>query len=429
MENTNNTNNTNKLYIKPQFFPAQQQFLNSTKKEVLYSGAFRAGKSLALCYKLLKQVIRNPTNSVLLVRKTCSHLPHTTLKTLLEGDDSPPVLPKGSYKKHPKEQYIQLNGGGRIYYFGLNDPMKIFSMSLGAIGIDEAIEIEEDEYLKLMGRLSLNSGTRQIISVTNPSVPGHYLYKRFFEEKHPNREVILARTIDNPFLPPDYLESLKDYPEILYRRYALGEWTIMEGSIFENFNRKIHVKTINLEEKYWNEYYIGVDIGYTDPSAVYLVGKCGNRLTVIKEFYKNKCLQDTVIKHIESMFKFCNNPCTIVVDPSQAGLIATLQSMGLPAIKAINDILPGISLIRQALEVRNDSPDLIISDTCENLIKELELYCYKPGTEIPIDKFNHGIDGIRYLFLEIHKTNSGPQPVLISPGEEDNEDGWEPLRI
>jgi PBSX family phage terminase large subunit len=399
--------------IKPDFFPAQRKFMDSTKKEVLYSGAFRAGKSLALCYQLIKQVIRNPTNSVLLCRKTCSHLPHTTLKTLLEGDDSPPVLPPNSYKHHQKEQYIQLNGGGRIYYFGLNDPMKIFSMSLGAVGIDEAIELEEGEYLKLLGRLSLKSGTRQMFLVTNPGVPGHWLYKRFFENKHHNREVIIAKTIDNPHLPPDYIESLKDYPETLYRRFALGEWTTLEGAVFTNFNRKINLTSVDYTDLYWNEYYIGVDIGFTDPSCLLLIGKKGSRLTVIREFYKTRCLQDRIIKEIQDMYRWCNNPCSIIVDPSQAGLIATLESLGFPVKKANNDIYSGISLIRQALEKRTDIPDLMIDSSCINLIKEMELYCYKPGTENPIDKFNHAIDSLRYVLNEILVDDTGPKPFVI----------------
>lgn len=407
--------------MNPSFFPAQLQFLNSNKKEVCYSGAFRAGKSRALCFRLVKEVINNPKNTVLLVRKTCAHLKKTTLDVLINGNDAPPVLPMGSYKHNKFEQSILLNGGGRIFYGGMNDPMAIRSMSLGAVGIDEAIELDEDEYLELMGRLSLHSGSRQIFMATNPGVPGHWIYKRFFQQKNVTREIILARTIDNPFIPSDYIESLKDYPDALYRRYVLGEWTAMEGVIFENFDRKMHTKRFSCDEKVWNEYYIGVDIGYTDPTALLLIGKNGNRLTVIKELYKTKMLQDTIIDNIMKMKEWCPNHCQIIVDPSQAGLIASLQSIGLNCKKANNDINSGIALIRQALNVRQDSPDLIIHEDCESLIKEMEMYSYKTDTEIPMDKHNHAIDALRYVCNEILEDETiRVKPVLLGASDEDD---------
>ena len=406
--------------LNPEFFDAQLKFLHSIKKEVCYSGAFRAGKSRALCYRLVKDVIKNPNNTVLMVRKTCAHLKKTTLNALINGDDAPPVLPLGSYKHNKVDQSIQINGGGRIFYAGMNDPMAIRSMSLGSVGIDEAIELSLEEYLELMGRLSLNCGTRQVYLATNPGVPGHWIYKRFFQAKSVNREVILARTVDNPFIPADYIESLKDYPETLYRRYALGEWTAMEGVIFDNFDRNLHMKRISLDEKYWNEYYIGVDIGYTDPSALLLIGKCGNRLTVIKEVYKTKMLQDTIVDNIAKMYEWCNNNCQIIVDPSQAGLIATLQSIGFNCKKANNDIVSGIALIRQALNVRHDKPDLEINEDCESLIKEMEMYCYKEGTEIPMDKHNHSVDALRYVCNEILEDQTTyVKPVLIGADDDD----------
>lgn len=386
-----------KTNIKIPLLESQNKFLNSTKKEVLFSGAWRAGKSRALCYAMVKQVIKNPLNTVLLCRKTLQSLKKSTLITLLRGDDANPVLPPGSYTHHMADQYIQLLGGGRINYSGIDDPVKIRSMSLGAVGVDEALEFNLDEYLELMGRLSLNSGTRQIYSATNPGVPGHFLYKRFFKEDSPKREVVIAKTIDNPYLPKDYLESLKDMPEDLYKRYALGEWLLLDNAVYNNYSRDKHSKRLDLRQLY-DEYFIGVDMGFTDPAVFLLVGRLGDRFYILSEYYKTKSIESQLVTVLKDIVNTLKNPYTIVVDPSQPSFIQTLQYHGLNTVKANNDILGGIARVRQRFEIRNDSPDLLIDSNCTNLMNELESYQYKEGTENPVDKFNHGPDALRYVF-------------------------------
>jgi hypothetical protein len=69
----------NQLKFKQELLPSQERFINSTKKEILFSGAWRAGKSKILCFALLKQVIKNPHNTVLLCRKTLESLKSSTL--------------------------------------------------------------------------------------------------------------------------------------------------------------------------------------------------------------------------------------------------------------------------------------------------------------------------------------------------------------
>jgi len=183
-----------------QVFSKQLQFLSSTKKEVMYAGGLGGGKSRALAIALFKnaQVIGA---KCLLIRKTSLSLkkPGNVLDVLM-GSKNPVLIPN-SYIHHKQDCVIKLNGGGEIYYCGMNNATRILSTEFSFIAIDEARELSEEEYLTLFYRLRSDIGSLQLVCATNPATPSHFLYKRYFLDKSINREVITAKTYDNPFLP------------------------------------------------------------------------------------------------------------------------------------------------------------------------------------------------------------------------------------
>ena len=85
--------------MKVDLLPAQLDFIRAKQREVLYSGAFGAGKTRALCMKLVTRLVGNPGAREGLARKHLVSLKATTLRTLLEQDGKlPPVLPAGTYE-------------------------------------------------------------------------------------------------------------------------------------------------------------------------------------------------------------------------------------------------------------------------------------------------------------------------------------------
>ena len=84
--------------MKFDLLPAQLDFIRAREREVLYSGAFGAGKTRALCMKLVSRLVGRPGAREGLARKHLVSLKATTLRTLLEQDGNlPPVLPRGTY--------------------------------------------------------------------------------------------------------------------------------------------------------------------------------------------------------------------------------------------------------------------------------------------------------------------------------------------
>ena len=104
------TDNTHELEVLPQ----QLRFLTSDAREVLYSGAFGAGKTRAICLRCaMRASVQGAREG--LCRKTVVALKRSTLKTLLEPDGLlPPILPQGSYEYKKIDGEIRIHGGGTI---------------------------------------------------------------------------------------------------------------------------------------------------------------------------------------------------------------------------------------------------------------------------------------------------------------------------
>ena len=243
---------------------AQAGFMRSSAPGVLFSGAFGAGKTLALCAKGLKYSLDCPGNFGLLCRKTRNSMTHTTLKTFWDK-----VCPKELVVDVNKtEGIVHLTNGSSIIFLGLDDPLKLGSLELGWVGIDEAVETTEDDWQMLEGRLRLPGVAHQIFAATNPGRPSHYLYKMFFTSRNPKYEVYQASALDNPTLPADYRERLAAFTGIYYQRNVLGLWVGLEGLVYSNFNEAVCViPRFEIPSKWL--IYSGHDFGGANPAAMF----------------------------------------------------------------------------------------------------------------------------------------------------------------
>ena len=404
--------------------PSQYRFFCSQAKEVLYSGGYGSGKSRVLCYCAIREACK-PGSSVLILRKTMTSIKKSTLLTLI-GDQG--VLPKGTYTFNKQDGVISLNGGGQILVSGCDDFNRLRSMNLSLICIDEASELNSNEYQELLYRLRSSVGTRQILSSTNPATQSHFLYRRFFKDPSPNREVIQACSLENHHLPVDYIASLKEMDGQRYAKFVRGEWVSLESAVYDLFNRDEHVVTELPTE--CEHYLLGVDLGFRDPTCLLLVGQIGDRLYVLDEIYRTKMMMNEIkTACIDYSVKYPD--LKIIIDPSAALLGAELNAIGLPNIKANNDIMIGVNRVRSRLKKKNSGGDiycpLLFSDSCSNLIREMESYQYSATKEKPIDVDNHALDPLRYICNYIDDQlcqYSKPLLIQMSDDEDGEDDGW-----
>lgn len=308
--------------------------------------------------------------------------------------------------------------GQKIYFRGLDDPLKVTSITVdkGVLcwaWLEEAYEVMKEDDFNVLDesiRGQVPPGLFKQWTITfNPWNERHWLKRRFFDAP-PDTDILALTTnyMCNEWLDEADIKVFEDMKRRNPRRYAvagLGGWGIVDGLIYENWREEaFDVDDIRRMPGIVSAF--GIDFGYTnDPSTLFcgLLDKDGKRLFVFDEMYEkgmsNKRIADTVTEMGYGKER-------ITADSAEPKSIDELKSLGLrvtPAAKGRDSIQNGIQWI-QDLEI-------IIHPRCVNFLTEISNYTWdrdKFGNKlnVPIDDFNHLMDAMRYA-LEKHIKGSG----------------------
>lgn len=419
----------------------QGWFVHGDADEIMYSGAFGAGKTIVVALRAYLRA-RHPRAVEVLARAKLDDVRDTVLPHLFEGSgDTPAILAPGTYIWNKAERWIRLIGGGLIRYVGLGDRqrneldrMRFRGANITGLGIDQAEEISQRQYLNALGRVR-TKGTglnRSVYGSCNPAAPSHWIAKRFgIKAGHDPQTTPLIKTArvlpdgttqqlraimtasaDNPHLPRDYLARLATYTGIMRLRYVLGMWVGSEGLIYDNFRRGLHLVDPGPGVQ-WARSIIGMDDGTTMPCAILLMRADGDgRLHVEREVYRRGMTSAEKVRVVKDLAAWAGGVEAVVVDPAASGIKGDLRAAGLPVIDGDNRVLAGIAAVRQALEVGPDGlPRLTLNKALERigetatdaagpvgLLEEIEAYEWDPEakSEKPVKRWDHSADACRY---------------------------------
>lgn len=377
------------------------------------SRASKKSKTTALWY--IVNLMKYQGSNLLVVRKTFRTLKESCFTEL-----------KWAIKRLQVESFWKITEspmvmeytptGQKIYFRGLDDPLKVTSItvdtgSLCFMWLEEAYEITKEEDFDVLDesiRGAVDKDLFKQITITfNPWNENHWLKSRFFDRK--DDEDILAITTN--YLCNEWLDNAdkkvfekmkKDNP----RRYevaGLGNWGIVDGLVFENFKEEaFYVKDISKKAGIISVF--GLDFGYTnDPTALFcgLVDKTEKILYVFDEIYKKGMQNEEIYNEV---FKRGYAKEKIIADSAEPKSIDRLRSLGLSRIMSARK---GKDSVRNGIDFLQGYK-IIIHPTCVNFITEISNYTWskdKFGNTLnaPIDDFNHLIDAMRYAVEPINK--------------------------
>ncbi len=217
---------------------------------------------------------------------------------------------------------------------------------------------------------------------------------------------------DNPFLPFEELEKAKQ--EMVGDRFEqeyLASFKKTQGLVYKEFDRMKHVYTTDTYMAV--DKLVGIDWGYTNPTAVYPVDKDGDRhYWIPREYYKTGKTTSEIIEYTKSL-----GGNKIYPDPAEPDRLEEARRAGLNVREVSKDIEAGINCVREILKQGR----LHIHSSCINLIQEFETYMYpdkkpeKNEPEVPIKENDHALDCIRYvLYMQEGLTNNGRANVHYS---------------
>lgn len=231
-------------------------FHQSTAYERCMFGGYGSGKSYALCAEALAVGLEQPGSEIMVARKTVTALRDTTEAIFVGILSSSPELWKACETKRLGNHYSEIRlPNGTVYYFrGMDNWMKHKSLSLAFIFYDEADELNDEIYAGMMSRVRQTRPTpaareqgagpitrRGIVSACNPA--GHnWLWERFVGPSAVgNAEHFISTSLDNPYLPFDYLDQLMAYPKPWVRRYVLCNFDEFGGAIYGDWTMETHI--------------------------------------------------------------------------------------------------------------------------------------------------------------------------------------------
>lgn len=238
----------------------------------------------------------------------------------------------------------------------------------------------------------------------NPGPPSHWFYQEWIKQTERHKALHLHFLLeDNPALDPEIVERYKNtYAGVFYRRYILGEWCVADGLVYPMFDKAKHIAT---EQHSGGVYYISIDYGTLNPTAMGLWQMRNGKAVMLKEYYydgRKQKRQKTDEEYADDLEAFAEGYQIerVIVDPSAASFKETLRRRGKFAVMdANNAVLDGIRLTGSLLLAGR----ILFDASCENTFDEFGSYCWdeKKETDAVVKESDHAMDMIRYFVYTI----------------------------
>jgi phage terminase large subunit len=370
---------------------------NKNKRLLLLPGGSGSGKSHSVCQLLVMKALQEHHKKMLIIRKYGPQIRDLTFPFLKEK-----VLDDWgiNYNENKTERKITINDSfitGR----GLDDPEKIKGGEYELVWIEEATDLDHQDFLQLRNRLSRTRDDPQIIMSYNPIDENHWIIKQL-EEKPTDEMAILHTTYHDAerWLAPKFIKDLENSineDENFYRVYCLGQPGVLEGQIYKRFIfEDISIINGRLMNAPPDRY--GLDLGFERPTAMVAIWMVGKRAYIHELIYKNHMTDDDLVREMGA--KGVSKDVPIYSDHSLT-TIETLQRAGYSVHEADKrNVIDGIRFCQRL--------EMVISTESVNVMKEIRGYSFRKDrkTDSFIDepsKMNdHAMDAIRYGIYTEH---------------------------
>ena len=388
-------------------------FWNFKGRYRVCKGSRASKKSKTTALNSIVRIMEYPQANMLCVRKTFRTLKDSCFTELKWAIRRLGVEEWWDVKESPLEMTYKPTGQ-KILFRGLDDPLKVTSITVEVgvlcwLWIEEAYEIGSEADFDTLDesiRGEMPPGLFKQITLTfNPWNEHHWMKKRFFDA--PTDPDILAMTTN--YLCNEWLdaadkkvfETMKTNNPRRYRVAGLGDWGIVDGLVYENWEEHLFSveevrKTPGIRSAF------GLDFGYTnDPTALFcgLIDTTNKTLWVFDEIYKQGMSNEDIARDITGAGYSKER---IRADSAEPKSIDRLRTLG---IQHIRKARKGKDSVNNGIDFIQDYK-IFIHPRCVNFLTEIGNYTWATDTKtgkklnIPIDDFNHLMDAMRYALEE-----------------------------
>ena len=397
--------------IHADLHPGQLAFVADNQTQIIgISAGYGAGKTRALAAKAVTLAAANQGFIGCVMEPTgplIRDIWQNDFEDFLEHYEIP-----YTFRASPLPEYmLHLPGGDtKILCRSFENWSRIIGLNLAWVLADEidtvTPAIANKAFPKILGRLR-SGNVRQFGAASTPE-GFRWMWTTFGSEEaqtRQDRKLIKMRSVDNPHLPPDFIERLEaNYDPTLLKAYLDGEFVnLTTGTVYDRFDRSKHVIS-KLPDTEREPLRVGVDFNVGNMSAVIGV-KLNNTLFVIDEI-SGAHDTDSLAQQIKAHYP----DRRIYIYPDASGGnrstnasqtdIQILESYGMAnqSPRANPPVRDRVSAVQALLENGKGQVRLQISASCKRMIECLELQCYTEKGDPDKDSgHDHMNDALGYL--------------------------------
>lgn len=397
--------------------PKQKQFFKARTRFIAYGGARGGGKSWSVQRKAPLMDLIYPGIKILLLRRTYKDLERNHVREL------EPLL-KGIARYSRQEKCFYFPNGSILelgYCASESDVLQYQGQEYDVIFIDEATQFTEYQYQTLTACLrGANAFPKRMYLTCNPGGVGHEWVKRRFisrkykETENPDDYTFIAATVfDNKVLlenDPGYVDMLNNLSDGLREAWRDGNWDMLAGQYFTEFDRNIHLIEPFEIPKHWKRYRT-IDYGLDCLACLWIAIDERGDYYIYREYAKSDKVISEGARDLISLSEGEEIIYTVAPDDlwartqesgkSKADLF---RESGLPLLKGSRTREAGWLAIKELLTIKNDESRIKIFSSCTEIVEcliGLQRDAKKP-TDCMTEphEITHLPDALRYFCLQ-----------------------------
>lgn len=404
------------IFETDEYLPHQKKFFTSTKRQKALVSGFGGGKSFIFLRETLKNHIslktRDGKSNGWILYPTYDLAEEIFVDPFIDLLEDAGIVYDYNIAKH---KFITQYGIIKIYQ--LQKPQRIVGSNLTFVGIDE-FDVESEKncriaYNKAIARLRGNE--TPVLYITTTPEGFKETYRIFGENPSIEKELIQAKTTDNPHLPESYVKSLyENYDPKLIKQYVDGQFVnVTQGQVYYMFDR-----TLNHTDYQYNkqlDLQLTVDFN-VNPMVWELSQEVGEYDYVFDEIMKHNTNTIEMAQEVAERYgKYTRY--ILYGDYSGTGRDTRSRTTDYEIIQQIlpncdvrikpnPPVVDRVNAVNGRLCNANNERHLLINTkVCTHLTKDFEQVVYKEGKR-EIDKSNiertHSSDNVGYMIEYKH---------------------------
>lgn len=372
------------------------------------------GKTLSGGLWFKRGIFENPSekDNFILVAPNYKIMRQSSLPVFLD-------LMRGCGRYNKADAEFKIAGGGTVYLRTGTEPDSIVGITnVKRIWGDEAGKFSKYFWENIQARAAFCNCP---IMLTTSPYTLNWMYKEIilpFMRGDRDKEItdgllhiVQASSIENPYFSKEsYAKQKRTMDPMRFNMLYGGQWGRMEGLVYKCFDEdENQIEESRLVIPRGTRFFGSIDWGFTHPAHIGIRAITPDKMHYkLGEYHKSGLQMAQIIQHCHSMMALFPIE-TFFCGPDQPGRISELNSAGVPAQAANNDVRLGIDRHYELIASRKFK---IVKGKCPHTVDELDTYHYAEPKDLKPDQDSHerlpvkvnddAVDADRYCTIETY---------------------------